>query len=59
VREERTARGWTQQELAERAAVSRQTIHAVEAGKYVPSLPLAFVLSRLFEKPVEAMFFPD
>lgn len=52
----RTARGWTQAELAERADVSRQTVIAVEADKYDPSLPLAFRLAAIFEKPVEAVF---
>jgi putative transcriptional regulator len=59
IRECRTAAGWTQQELAERAAVSRQTINAVETEKYVPSLPLAFALARIFQQPIEQLFFPD
>lgn len=59
VRELRIARQWTQQELAERAGVSRQTIHAVEAEKYVPSLPLALIFGRLFETPVEQLFPED
>jgi putative transcriptional regulator len=56
VRELRSAAGWTQQELADRATVSRQTINAVETGKYVPSLPLALMLSRIFETSVESLF---
>ena len=56
VRERREARGWSQAELAERLAVSRQTVNAIETGKYDPSLPLAFKLARLFEEPIEALF---
>lgn len=56
VRELRGAAGWTQQELADRAEVSRQTINAVETGKYVPSLTLALVLSRIFAQSVESIF---
>jgi len=59
VRERRSARGWTQQELAERAGVSRQTINAVETGKYEPSLSLAFVLARIFDERIESLFQPD
>jgi putative transcriptional regulator len=54
----RAERGWTQQDLAERAGVSRQTIHSIESGKYDPSLPLAFTLSRIFDAPIEAVFEP-
>ena len=57
LREERTARGWSQGELADRADASRQTINAIEADKYDPSLPLAFRLSALFDLPVERIFF--
>lgn len=56
VRERREARGWSQAELAERLAVSRQTVNAIETGKYDPSLPLAFKLARLFDEPIEALF---
>ena len=52
----RAERGWTQQELADRAGVSRQTIHSIESGKYDPSLPLAFVLARLFRATIEDLF---
>ena len=52
----RAERNWTQQDLAERAGVSRQTIHSIEAGKYDPSLPLAFVLARLFDASIEEVF---
>ena len=55
----RAGRDWTQQDLAERAGVSRQTIHSIEAGKYDPSLPLAFTLARVFGIPIEALFDPD
>ncbi|TBR13362.1 MAG: transcriptional regulator [Lysobacter sp.] len=58
VRELREAQGWSQGELAERLAVSRQTINAIETGKYDPSLPLAFRIARLFREPIEAIFLP-
>lgn len=57
LREERVARGWSQGELADRADASRQTINAIEADKYDPSLPLAYRLAALFELPVERVFF--
>ena len=47
---------WTQEELAHRLGVSRQTINAIETGKYDPSLPLAFKLAQLFGKPIEEIF---
>ena len=58
VRELREAQGWSQGELAERLAVSRQTVNAIETGKYDPSLPLAFRIARLFGAPIEAIFLP-
>ncbi|HSR64778.1 MAG TPA: helix-turn-helix transcriptional regulator [Xanthomonadaceae bacterium] len=58
VRELREAQGWSQGELAERLAVSRQTVNAIETGKYDPSLPLAFRIARLFGQPLEAIFLP-
>ena len=58
VRELREAQGWSQGELAERLAVSRQTVNAIETGKYDPSLPLAFRIARLFGEPIEAIFLP-
>jgi putative transcriptional regulator len=58
VRELREAQGWSQGELAERLAVSRQTVNAIETGKYDPSLPLAFRIARLFGQPIEAIFLP-
>jgi putative transcriptional regulator len=58
IRAEREAHGWTQASLAERLGVSRQTVVAIETGKYDPSLPLAFRIADLFEKPIEELFFP-
>jgi putative transcriptional regulator len=57
LREARVARGWSQGELAERVDASRQTINAIEADKYDPSLPLAYRLAALFRQPVERIFF--
>jgi putative transcriptional regulator len=56
VKELRTARAWSQAELGERLAVSRQAVNAIENGKHDPSLSLAFRIAQLFEKPVEAIF---
>ena len=55
----RAERNWSQAELADRLNVSRQTINALETGKYDPSLPLAFKIARLFGLPIEAVFQPD
>lgn len=56
----RTRKGWTQQELADRAEVSRQTIISLENGRYNPSILLAFRLARLFGLQIEALFlYPD
>ncbi len=52
----RAERRWTQAELAERLHVSRQTINALETGKYAPGLPLAFRIARLFGRAVEEVF---
>jgi putative transcriptional regulator len=52
----RAQRGWTQAELAARLGVSRQTIIAIETGRYDPSLPLAFDIAEIFRKPLEAIF---
>jgi putative transcriptional regulator len=52
----RAERRWSQADLAERLGVSRQTVNAVENGKYDPSLPLAFRLSVVFEQPIEEIF---
>jgi putative transcriptional regulator len=59
IRLEREQRGWTQAVLAEHLAVSRQTIVALETGRYDPSLPLAFRISRLFEQSIEYLFIPE
>jgi putative transcriptional regulator len=59
IRDLRGARGWSQAHLADLLSVSRQTVIAIESGRYDPSLPLAFAMSRLFEQPIEAIFFPD
>ena len=55
----RAERGWSQADLAKRLDVSRQSVNAVETGKFDPSLPLAFKLARLFESPIEAIFFDE
>ena len=52
----RAQRGWSQADLADRLEVSRQSVNAIETGKYDPSLPLAFKLARLFETPIEEIF---
>ena len=52
----RTERGWSQAALAERLGVSRQSVNAIETGKYDPSLPLAFAIARLFELKIEEIF---
>jgi len=59
VREQRRSRGCSQAELASELGVSRQTIIAIESGKYSPSLPLAFRLARFFDVPVDKLFDPD
>lgn len=52
----RAERNWTQAELARELEVSRQTVNAIETGKFDPSLPLAFKLARLFGQPIEEIF---
>jgi len=52
----RAERGWSQADLAERLAVSRQTVNAIETEKYDPSLPLALRMAKLFTMPVEQIF---
>ena len=59
LRELRDVKGWSQGELAERLDVSRQTVNALETGKYDPSLPLAFRIARLFWLRIEDVFLPD
>jgi putative transcriptional regulator len=55
----RAEREWSQADLAERLDVSRQTVNALETGKYDPSLPLAFKIARLFKLPIERIFQPE
>lgn len=55
----RAERDWTQADLADALEVSRQTINAIEKGKYDPSLPLAFKIARVFDTQIEAVFFED
>lgn len=55
----RAERDWSQGDLADRLGVSRQTVNALETGKYDPSLPLAFKIARLFEQSIEAIFHPE
>jgi putative transcriptional regulator len=52
----RAERDWSQGDLAERLEVSRQSVNAIETGRYDPSLPLAFRIAQLFGLPVEAIF---
>lgn len=52
----RAERGWSQNDLAERLDVSRQSVNAIETGRYDPSLPLAFRIADLFGQPIEAIF---
>ena len=55
----RAERDWSQAQLAERLGVSRQTVNAVETGRYDPSLPLAFQIAQLFERRIEDVFDPN
>jgi putative transcriptional regulator len=59
VRELRAENNWSQAHLAELLEVSRQTVNAIETGRYDPSLPLAFAISKLFGRTIEAIFSPD
>ena len=59
LRQLREQRGWSQAALAERLDVSRQTVNALETGKYDPSLPLAFRIARLFGQPIESIFIDE
>lgn len=56
VRELRTQREWSQAQLADLLEVSRQTVNAIETGRYDPSLPLAFSIAKLFQLPIEKIF---
>ncbi len=55
----RAERDWSQQDLAQRLEVSRQSVNAIETGKYDPSLPLAFRISDQFALPIEQIFLRD
>ncbi|WP_313009369.1 helix-turn-helix transcriptional regulator [Brevundimonas vesicularis] len=55
----RAERDWSQAQLAEHLGVSRQTVNALETGRYDPSLPLAFKIARVFGQPIEAIFSDD
>ena len=55
----RAERDWSQSDLADRLEVSRQSVNAIETGRYDPSLPLAFRIAKLFALPVEAIFLSD
>jgi putative transcriptional regulator len=55
----RAERDWSQQHLADQLGVSRQSVNAIETGKYDPSLPLAFRIAALFALPIEDIFAPD
>ena len=56
LRDLRADRGWSQAYLAEQLEVSRQSVNAIETGKYDPSLPLAFRIARVFSLPIEKIF---
>ncbi len=58
LRELRAERGWSQADLAEKLNVSRQTVNALETGRYDPSLPLAFDIAKLFKMRIEEIFTP-
>lgn len=55
----RAEREWSQADLADALGVSRQTVNAIETGRYDPSLPLAFRIAQLFERAIEHIFHPD
>lgn len=59
IRSLRAERGWSQAELADMLDVSRQSVNAIETGRYDPSLPLAFAIAKLFQLPIESIFTPD
>ena len=59
VRQLRESRGLSQGQLAQELRVSRQTVNAIETGRYLPSLPLAFAIARFFGRPVEELFHDD
>lgn len=55
----RAERNWSQADLADQLRVSRQSVNAIETGKYDPSLPLAFKIASLFEMRIEQIFLPE
>ncbi|NKB45874.1 MAG: helix-turn-helix domain-containing protein [Alphaproteobacteria bacterium] len=59
MRDLRTNNNWSQADLADRLDVSRQTVNAIETGKYDPSLPLAFKIAALFKAHIEDIFLPN
>ncbi|GGK42079.1 transcriptional regulator [Pilimelia terevasa] len=59
LRELRAARRWSQADLADRLDVSRQTVNAIETGRYDPSLPLAFRIAAVFDSRIEELFVPE
>ena len=59
LRELRAMRRWSQADLADRLGVSRQTVYAIETGRYDPSLPLAFKIAAVFGEPIAELFSPD
>ncbi len=59
LRELRAVHRWSQADLADRLDVSRQTVYAIETGRYDPSLPLAFKIATVFGEPIESLFLPD
>lgn len=59
IKDLRTERNWTQADVALHLGVSRQTINAIETGKFDPSLPLAFRIARLFDLPIEKIFLEE
>ena len=59
IKDLRAARGWSQGDLAEALQVSRQTVNAIENGRYDPSLPLAFTIAEVFALKIEDIFFPQ
>ena len=59
LRELRAVQRWSQADLADQLGVSRQTVNAIETGRFDPSLPLAFRIARIFEQRIEDIFFPN
>jgi putative transcriptional regulator len=59
LRELRAELGWSQEKLAQKLEVSRQSVNAIETGKYDPSLPLAFKIARVFKRTIEEIFIGD